>query len=145
MKNLLLAAFLFTFAIAANAQSKPARKLQSYLAGLKGGDITVAEFIHIIDSPVVVKDEKGVTYPISRFTVGYKFSSTYEDEDSGEKKTTSDFRSQEYTDENRMSELWRQSVKDNVRTGDELLLFNVLVRLKNGKKMMVPQISFKIK
>jgi len=145
MRKFILALLLFAFATSANAQSKPAPKLQTYLAGLKGGDITVADFNHIIDSPVVVKDEKGIAYPVARFTAGYKFTSSYEDEDSGEKKTTSDFRSQEYTDDNKMSELWRQSVKDNVKAGDEMLLFNVLVRLKNGKKMMVPQISFKIK
>jgi hypothetical protein len=44
-----------------------------------------------------------------------------------------------------MSELWRESVKDNIKPGDELLLFNIMVRLKNGKKMMVNQISFKVK
>jgi hypothetical protein len=71
--------------------------------------------------------------------------SSYEDEETGEKKITNDFRSQEYTDENHMSELWRQSVKDNVKTGDELILFNIMVRMKNGKKMLVPQISFKVK
>jgi hypothetical protein len=44
-----------------------------------------------------------------------------------------------------MSELWRESVKDNIKSGDELLLFNISVRLKNGKKMMVNQIGFKVK
>ena len=146
MKKLLILSLFGLFAVSGFSQNgKPAPKFQAFLAGSKGGDMTVAELKRIIDSAVVVKDEKGLSYPIARFAVGYRFTSTYQDEATGEKKATSDFRSQEYSNENKMSELWRESVKDNIRSGDELLLFNISVRMKNGKKMMVNQISFKVK
>ena len=146
MKNLLILSLFGFLTITGFSQTgKPAPKFQAFLAGSKGGDMPVSEIKRIIDSGLVVKDEKGLSYPVARFTVGYRFTSSYEDEASGEKKTTNDFRSQEYSDENKMSELWRESVKDNIKPGDELLLFNIMVRLKNGKKMLVNQISFKVK
>lgn len=145
MKKIVVLFSILLSSLMSLAQSKGVPKFQALLGGSKGGEFTVNEVNRFIDSTLVVKDEKNFTYPVARFTAGYKFTSSYEDEETGEKKTTNDFRSQEYTDDNHMSELWRQSIKDNIRAGDELILFNIMVRMKNGKKMLVPQISFKVK
>ena len=119
-------------------------KVSMSIGGLKGGEITPEILSKIIDSSLVAKDEKGETYSIVRFRVFYKFKSSYKDEDTGETKTTNDLRTNDFANTGLMSELWRQSVKDNIQKGDEMTLDNIIVRLKNGSKMMTPAITFKV-
>ena len=50
----------------------------------------------------------------------------------------------DFSDTNVMSELWRQSIKDNIVKGDQMILDNVIVQLKNGTKILAPAITFKV-
>lgn len=119
-------------------------KVSVTMAGLKGGDITPETLAHIVDSSLIAKDTKGETYSIVRFRVLYKFKSSFKDEDSGQTKTTDDLRTNDFANTGLMSELWRQSIKDNIQKGDEMTLDNIIVRLKNGSKIMTPAITFKV-
>lgn len=137
--------------LAQNKNRKPAEtpqqtipKVAVTIAGLKGGDITPETLAQIVDSSLTAKDTKGETYSIVRFRVLYKFKSTFKDEDSGQTKTTDDLRTNDFANTGLMSELWRQSIKDNIQKGDEMTLDNIIVRLKNGSKIMSPAITFKV-
>jgi len=134
------------------AQQKPATKpatttlpkLTVSLGGSKSGNITVARLKEIVDSPLVVKDEKGITYTIKSFRINYTFKSSYKDEETQEVRSVKDFRAFDFTNTDRLSEDWRNSIKDNVKRDDEMLINNLVVRLKNGKSFFAPELKLKI-
>ena len=76
MKNtIFLFIFLFT-GVFCLAQQKPAAKtanttlpkLTVMLGGSKSGNISVIQLQNIVDSPLIVKDEKGVIISIKKFS-----------------------------------------------------------------------------
>lgn len=152
MKNVLLFLSLF-FAVQLFAQVK-SKKQETSAAGIpkitvsignvNGGSITAESLSKIVDSALTAKDASGNKYAVVRFRVLYKFKSTYQDQNTGEKKSTDDMRTNNFTNTSVMPELWRQSIKDNVKTGDEMIIDDIMVKLKNGSKLMVPSISFKV-
>ena len=152
MKNTYI---LFLILFAGNlcmAQQKPAAKpasaslpkLTVTLGGSKSGNITVAQLQKIIDSPLVVKDEKGIAYPLKSFRINYTFKSTYKDEETDKVREVKDFRAYDFSNTDRLSEDWRNSIRDNVKKEDEMLINNVVVRLKNGKSFFAPELRLKV-
>jgi len=150
-------AFLFLLLLsslhiyAQNKNKKPATtpaqtipKVAVTIGGLKGGNITAETLAQIVDSSLIAKDPKGETYTIVRFRVLYKFKSSFKDEDTGQTRTTDDLRANDFANTTMMSELWRQSIKDNIQKGDEMIIDNIIVRLKNGSKIMTPSVDFKV-
>ena len=98
----------------------------------------------IVDSSITVRDEKGNRYPITHFRINYSFQSSYKDDQTEQVKTVSDFRAFDFYDTALLSENWRESIKDNVKKDDEMLFDNITVRLKNGKKMLAPDLKLKV-
>jgi hypothetical protein len=152
MKNTII---LFLCLFAGNfcwSQQKPAAKpastslpkLTVTLGGSKSGNITAARLQQIVDSPLVVKDEKGVVYPLKSFRINYTFKSTYKDEETDKVREVKDFRAYDFNNTDRLSEDWRNSIKDNVKKEDEMLINNVVVRLKNGKSYFAPELRLKV-
>lgn len=135
---------LFFFSFTGYAQNNDLPKLSVSLAGFKGGETTSGILSRIIDSSLVARDEKGNTYTILRFRCIYKFKSRFEDPETGEKKTTDDMRVNEFIQTPVMPETWRQSIKENISKGDQMILDDIIVQLKNGTKIMAPSIRFTI-
>ena len=149
MKNAFLLILLLFTGSFTMAQQKPATKpaiaalpkLTVSMGGSRSGNITVARLKEIADSPLVVKDEKGIAYTIKSFRINYTFKSSYKDEETQQVKTVKDFRAYDFNNTDRLSEDWRNSIKDNVKRDDEMLINNVVVRLKNGKSFFAPELK----
>jgi len=98
MKNPIINLFLLLlllqgFALKTNAQQspKPTLKppaLQSFWGKTKGGELPLEFVLGIIDSSVWVMDDKKVRYKISRFILVHRSKDKYEDEKTGELKST---------------------------------------------------------
>ena len=152
MKQLIFPAFLVLFTSIGFAQqkSKPAApvatppKLAASLGKHPGGNVSAELLSMIVDSPIVVKDAKGVVYAVKSFTINYTFQSSFLDEETQQTKVFKDFRSYDFRDTNKLSEIWRESIKDNVKKNDEMLINNIIVAAKNGKSYVVPSIKFKV-
>ncbi|MCC6288143.1 MAG: hypothetical protein IT249_09685 [Chitinophagaceae bacterium] len=154
MKKIFLCIFLFSIGYTIGQTKAPVKpgtkaktafpKINMTIGGLKGGDISPETLSKIVDSALIAKDENATTYAIVRFRLFYKFKSTYQDEESGQKKSSDDMRTSDFTNTSVLPELWRQSIKDNIKKGDEMILDNIIVVLKNGSKIMAPSITFKI-
>jgi hypothetical protein len=145
MKNLFILFVFCSFSPAVFAQAtkntNPAKVpvLNVKWGGLSQGKIDTIQFRRIVDSPLVVSDEKGNKYPITRFRINYIFLSTYQDSESQMTKNIQDLRVFDFYDTPILSEVWRSSIRDNAKKGDTVLINNVIVRLKNGKKVMAPE------
>jgi hypothetical protein len=114
-------------------------KLVVSLGGNSGGNLNTDLFVKLVDSALSVKDEKGNKYTITRFRINYSFQSTYRDSETDEVKTMKDLRVYDFYDTPMLSEVWRASIRDNAKKGDEVIINNVIVKLKNGKKFMAPE------
>jgi hypothetical protein len=141
---------MFSFAVTLSAQTKTSAtkstipKLRVSLGGYPGGEITSDIMKSIVDSSIVVRDEKGNRYPVTHFRVNYFFRSSYKDEQTEQVKSVQDFRAFDFYDTPMLSENWRESIKDNVKKDDEMLLDNITVRMKNGKKLLAPELKLKV-
>jgi len=147
MKNvialvLLCASFLSSEAQTKKPASAPAAAPTTYtvsFGGFKDGNMTAEQFKRVIDSPLVVKDQKGNNYVITRFRINYTFATTYTDSETQQKKSFKDFRAADFYDTPMLPEVWRNSIRDNAKKGDEIIINNIIIKLKNGKKMMVTE------
>lgn len=134
----------------AMAQQKPIAatpaplKFKTVLAGRAGGDWSKELVKVLIDSPLVVKDEKGRSYPLVRFTFNYSFTSVYVDGATKQRKERKEFRSKTVDGAN-LSQEWRVSIKDNTRNGDVIFFNDVIIQLPDGKKRMVDDLTINVK
>ncbi|MFN5475301.1 MAG: hypothetical protein ACK484_01815 [Sphingobacteriales bacterium] len=145
MKSVIVLVFLCASAMPSKAQTKkpaPAAAPVTYtvsLAGFKDGNITAEQFKKVIDSPLVVKDQKGNSFVITRFRINYTFATTYTDSETQQRKSFKDFRAADFYDTPKLPEVWRNSIRDNAKKDDEVIINNIIIKLKDGKKMMLPE------
>lgn len=143
MKNIFLA-FLLVSSYAGFAQQPkqaPTPKLITRLGNQPGGNAGTDIIKRIVDSSVNVIDAKGVRYPVVGFTIVYYFMNDFVDEETQQKKRMKDIRSTSF-DTDKLSEDWINSIKDNTKVTDTLLINNVLIRMKDGKKRFAPNVKY---
>jgi hypothetical protein len=114
----------------------PAAKLTATIAGLSTGTYGLGAAKIMIDSSLVLKDEKGKKYPISRCTFMYKRKNTYEDEITGEKKVSWEYLSKELRNNEQLDEFWRKTIKEDLKKGEELIFERILGDSQKG--YMIP-------
>jgi hypothetical protein len=120
------------------AQTSKAPQYRVSWGGYAGGNINAEQFKKLVDSPLVVKDGKGNKYAITRFRINYSFLSTYKDSESQMMQSIRDLRVFDFYDTPTLSEVWRASIRDNAKKGDSILINNIIIRQKNGKKTLSP-------
>jgi hypothetical protein len=149
MKSVLLFILVLACTVA-RAQQKPKAtpspvKYTVSLGGYPNADVSAEIFKKIIDSALTVKDSKGNVYPVTRFRINYTFAAIFTDSETQQKKDFKDFRVSDFYDTNTLSEVWRGSIKDNAKKGDQVLINNIIIKLKDGKKLMVPDFKGTLK
>lgn len=127
-----------------NSSTTPIKlSFKTSLAG-KGNGNWSKELVRIlIDSPLVVKDEKGKIFPLVRYTFNYSFSSVYVDGETKQRKVRQDFRSKTFETPT-LPEVWRSSIKENVRNGDVIFFNDIIILMPDGKKRMVEDLKIVI-
>ncbi|HLO81713.1 MAG TPA: hypothetical protein VK166_12180 [Chitinophagaceae bacterium] len=149
MKSILFVFLILAFtATHAQQKPKPAAAPVKYtvtLGGYTNADIPADVFKKVIDSALTVKDSKGNVYPVTRFRINYTFVATFTDSETQQRKDFKDFRVSDFYDTNLLSEVWRASIKDNAKKGDQVLFNNIIIRLKDGKKLMVSDFKGELK
>lgn len=149
MKSLFLFILVMVCTVT-QAQQKPKTapaplKYTVSLGGYLNADVSAEVFKKIIDSALTVKDTKGNVYPVTRFRINYTFVGTFTDSETQQRKDFKDFRVSDFYDTNTLSEVWRGSIKDNAKKGDQILINNIIIRLKDGKKLMVQDFKGELK
>ncbi|WP_336518139.1 hypothetical protein [Pollutibacter soli] len=145
MKNIFLSVFMLCSVAVMAQQPKPATtaapKLFTKLGNQPGGNAGTDIIKRIVDSSVNVIDAKGVRYPVVGFTIVYYFMTDYMDEETQQKKRSKDIRSSTF-DSDKLSEDWINSIKENTKVSDTLLINNVFIRMKDGKKRFAPNVKY---
>lgn len=111
---------------------------------VKSGNAPAAQIASIAPAAIFVKDNAGESYPVKSFRMNYKFKSAYKDDETEQIKYRSDLRVGEFTDTAQLSKVWIDSIKDNVKAGDTILINKILFRNKAGKFQLAPDIRIAV-
>ena len=151
MKNGLLFFLVFLMAFASFSQTKKKQEeipvpivFSSYWGPVTSGNILAAQIIAIAPAVINVKDNKGQLYQVTNFRINYSFKSTYKDEETGQTKTIKDLRVNDFSNTNALTAAWIESIKDNIKPGDQIIINKILFRNKEGKLMVAPDIRITV-
>lgn len=116
----------------------------SYWGPITSGNILAAQIIAIAPAVINVKDNKGQLYQVTNFRINYSFKSSYKDEETGQTKTIKDLRVNDFSNTNVLTAEWIDSIKDNIKQGDQIIINKILFRNKEGKLMVAPDIRITV-
>jgi hypothetical protein len=145
-----LVLFFVALSFSGFTQTKPAVKfkppaLTSIIGGYKdSATISVAEAERIVGEKIYVSDSKKNMYAISSYQFAYRKIGVTEDEETGKVTPTKTLVASLFKT-TPLSETWIMQVKEQVKPGDELWFFDVIVKDAQGRVMYAPDIKFMVK
>lgn len=112
---------------------------------IKNGEVFSVQVVSTLPAPMLVKDNTGVVYTVSGFRINYSFTSTYKDEETQQTKSVKDFRVMDVNNSNKLTNDWIESIKDNIKPGDQILFNKILFRNGSGKLQYAPDLKILVK
>lgn len=106
--------------------------------------ITVAEAEKAVVSPISVKDEKNLSYPIISYQLAYKRLAAVEDEETKKVSPVTSLVAKQFN-VTPVPESWSKYVLEQLKAGEELIFFDIVVKDAAGKLYFVPDIRIKTK
>ena len=148
--KLLLLAFVLLSSQQLLAQTKPAPvkfkppKLFTQMGGFRDSvTLSVAEAENIINQPLKIFDDKKGLYTISSYQFLYRRKVVTEDEATGKPIPTSSMVAGTFK-VTPMPDIWVNSVKEQVRPGEELYFFDIIAKDAQGRVMYAPDFKIKV-
>jgi len=117
----------------------------TYWGPVGTGNALAAQIAAIAPAAILVRDNEGKLYPVNAFRINYKFKSTYRDDESGQTKSMPDLRVGDFNNTSQLSQVWAESIKDNVKSGDTILFNQVLFRNVKGKLQLAPVLKIVVR
>jgi len=106
--------------------------------------ITADDARHLIAQPIIVTDEKNTTYKITTYQLVYKRAGVTEDEETGKVSPITSMVSNQFT-ATPLPDLWKNLVAEQLKPGEEIYLFDIVVKDAQGKLFFAPDIKIKTK
>jgi hypothetical protein len=126
-------------------QKLKAIKFTTLLAGYKNGDVVSAKVADsIIGLPLKIVDPKNASYTISSYQFLYRKVVTSEDEATGKTYKTSSVKSSLFKT-TPLSNIWLSNIREDLKVGEELHFFDVIVNDGKGNFMYAPELKLTIK
>ena len=98
----------------------------------------------IIGLPLKITDAKNVVYTISSYQFLYKKIVTTEDENTGKTSKISSIKSSLFKT-SPLPAMWLNAVRENLKSGEELYFFAIVVKDPQGRIMYAPDLKLIIK
>jgi hypothetical protein len=120
-------------------------KLKTSIGG-KSDSVTVAvdEAISIISMPLTITDDKKITYTVTSYQCLYKRKAVTEDEVSGKVSPTSSVVAGSFRT-TPLTEIWKKTITEQLKAGEEILFYDVVVKDAQGKLMFAPNLKLMVK
>jgi hypothetical protein len=112
---------------------------------LKSGSHTAVQVGAIAPAAIVVKDQMGTLYSVVSFRINYKFKSTYKDGETEEMKSIWDLRVSDFNQTAQLSKPWVESIKDNIKAGDTILINKIIFKNTSGKTKLAPDLKIAVR
>jgi hypothetical protein len=149
--KLILVVIVACFAMETNAQKpKPATaikqiKFKTTIGGYKNNDSIYAVVADsVIGMKLTIRDDKNKVYEVSSYEFLYRKFVTSEDEATGKAYRTSHVRSQLFK-ATPLKKTWLDFVREDLKAGEELHFFAVIVKDGKGNVMYAPDLKLTVK
>ena len=120
-------------------------KLTTSLGGFKDTSFIAPQMTDsIIGLSLKVTDAKNVVYTLSSYQFLYKKIVTTEDENTGKTSKTSSIKSSLFKT-SPLPQMWLNAVRENLKAGEELFFFAVIVKDPQGRIMYAPDLKLILK
>lgn len=106
--------------------------------------VLVEEALQLINLPLKITDDKKNPYSISSYQLLYKRKAVTEDEETGKVSPTSSSVAQLFR-ETPITGIWKKTLYEQVKKGDELYFFDVIVKDAQGRYMFAPDLRISVK
>lgn len=126
----------------AQKKATPLPKISTLLSQYKDTvRLSKEEVIKIIGMPLRIVDDKRVVYSIASYHVAYRRKAFVEEEETGKVKPTFSLAAERFVS-TPLSDIWINSIRDQIQSGEEILFYDIIVKSPDGKVMFAP--NFKI-
>lgn len=153
-----LLAVIFSISLStAFAQTKPAAnkpgtfkkftppKLTSFL-GIRSDTATVfkEEAVQLVKLPLKITDDKKAVYTVTSYHFMYRKRAVTEDEENGKVTPIVSTVGDRFT-VTPLPALWSNIIAEDIKPGEELLFFDIIVKDAQGRIMYAPTLTIKVK
>ncbi len=155
-KNIIFYAFLSFLSIVTFAQKpdKPAKaavvkfkppKVKTFWGNQSDTPtISKEEALQLLSLPIRVMDEKKVSYTINSYQFLYRRKDVAQDEATGAVTPTQTISANVFRF-TPLPEVWQNSIRDQLQSGEELHYFDVIVKDNQGRLFFAPELKIKIR
>ncbi len=106
--------------------------------------VVLEEALQLVTLPLRITDDKKNPYTVSSYQLFYKRKALTEDEETGKTSPTTSSVAQLFR-ETPISGIWKKNLLEQIRPGDELHFFDVIVKDAQGRLMFAPELKIRVK
>jgi hypothetical protein len=147
--------FAFVTTIIVAQPPKPARaaapktklpKLYTSLGNVKDTLVTMSadDAVAVLNQSLSVTDDKKGKYTIVSYQCLYKRKGVTENEENGKVMPATSVVAQRFNT-TPLSEIWRKTLTEQLKSGEELMFFDIVVKDTLGKLMFAPNVKIMVK
>jgi hypothetical protein len=102
--------------------------------------VSVDEAVQLVTLPLTITDDKKSVYTISSYQCMYKRKGVTEDEQSGKVSPTTSVVADLFKT-TPLPDIWKKIIAEQVKAGEEILFFDVVVKDTQGRLMFAPTLK----
>jgi hypothetical protein len=101
------------------------------------------ELMKLLDSSLVVRDEKNNKYPVVSFDFTYEKKEAYLNDSTGKPGTYTEFVGDNFNGD-KLPAFWSTRIKETLSKGEVLYFDNIIIKYTGDKLYRVPKLQFKV-
>jgi hypothetical protein len=101
------------------------------------------EILKLLDSSLVVRDEKNNKYPVVSFDFTYEKKEVYLNDTTGKPGIYTEFVGDSFEGD-KLSSFWSARIKETLSKGEVLYFDNIVIKYTGDKLYRVPKLQFKV-
>jgi len=101
------------------------------------------EILKLLDSAIVVRDEKNNKYPVVSFQFTYEKKETYLNDTTGKPSIYTEYVGDNFNAD-RLPAFWSTRIKESLTKGEVLYFDNIIIKYTGDKLYRVPKLQFKV-
>jgi hypothetical protein len=101
------------------------------------------EILNLLDSTIVVRDEKNNKYPVVSFQFTYEKKETYLNDTTGKPAIYTEFVGDSFNGD-KLPAFWAARIKETLTKGEVLYFDNIIIKYTGDKLYRVPKLQFKV-
>lgn len=110
---------------------------------MDSASVTLTEVLNLLTLPIRISDDKKLTYNISTYHLLYRKRGVTEDEDLSGKITPVSSDVIELFRTTPLPELWIKNISSQIKTGEELYFFDIVVQDTQGHYFFAPTLRIR--